>query len=142
VSKAKFDSGEIIFISPDVGKTAVYYHDVFGCTVAEHYDNEEQFAALYRDKFEIVVVQSKKGKYTPNSKRYGAGYDAYLDTEYVEGVDPIYSELKQKGAEIAVEPHITPYGSYEFVIKDIDGRLIGIGRIKDNNTFFKGISIK
>jgi hypothetical protein len=31
---------------------------------------------------------------------------------------------------------MTPYGCYEFVVEDIDGRLIGIGRIRDQNVFF------
>lgn len=142
MANTKLDNGVIVFVSPDVEKTAEYYRDVFGCKVVDHYENEEKFAAVYRDKVEIVIVQLKKGKYISNSKRYGAGYDAYIDPETVEGVEPLYNELKENGAEIAIEPHITSYGSYEFVVKDIDGRLIGIGRIKDNNTFFKGISIK
>jgi len=32
---------------------------------------------------------------------------------------------------------MTPYGSYGFVLEDIDGRRIGIGRIKDKSVFFK-----
>ncbi|WP_458784789.1 hypothetical protein [Vallitalea sediminicola] len=35
------------------------------------------------------------------------------------------------------KPQKTEYGTYEFVIKDIDGRLIGIGRICDNKTYFE-----
>jgi hypothetical protein len=34
---------------------------------------------------------------------------------------------------------MTGYGSYEFVVEDVDGRLIGIGRIRDRETFFLGI---
>jgi hypothetical protein len=30
------------------------------------------------------------------------------------------------------------YGTYEFVIEDVDGRLIGIGRISDREIFFRG----
>ena len=32
---------------------------------------------------------------------------------------------------------MTPYGSYEFVLEDIDGRRVGIGRIADEDVFFK-----
>ncbi len=137
MAKTKLDNGAIVFISPDAEKTAGYYHDVFGCRVVKHYENEEKFAALYRDKVEIIVVQAEKGDVISNLERYGAGYDAYLDPEDVAGVDIIYGELKQKGANIVREPAVTTYGCYEFVVKDIDGRLIGIGRIKDNATFFK-----
>ncbi len=137
MAHTKLDNGIIVFISPDVEKTARYYHDIFGCKVIEHYENEEKFAALYRDKVEIIVVQSKKGDVISNSERYGAGYDAYLDPEDVKEVDILYKELTQKGADIVKEPAVTHYGCYEFVVKDIDGRLIGIGKIKDIDTFFK-----
>jgi hypothetical protein len=32
---------------------------------------------------------------------------------------------------------MTPYGCYEFVIEDVDGRRIGVGRVKDEVVFFK-----
>jgi len=141
VSETRLDQGIIVFISSDVRRTANYYHNVLNFKLVEHYENEEMFAALYRDGVEIIIVQSKYGDYVPNSKRYGAGYDAYLDPEDVEGVDILYEEFKAKGVEIVREPSVTSYGSYEFLIKDIDGRLIGIGRIKNKDTFFKGVSI-
>ncbi|HYA44412.1 MAG TPA: hypothetical protein VED59_02320 [Acidimicrobiales bacterium] len=34
-------------------------------------------------------------------------------------------------------PQLTPYGSYEFVVEDVDGRRVGVGRIKDKDLFFK-----
>lgn len=33
---------------------------------------------------------------------------------------------------------MTSYGAYEFVVEDADGRLIGIGQIRDPETFFPG----
>lgn len=56
---------------------------------------------------------------------YGAGYDAYIDTDTVAGVNIIFNEFISKGVLIVSEPKNTDYGSYEFVIQDIDGRLIG-----------------
>lgn len=136
--KTKISQGATVFVSPDVERTARYYRDVFGCRVVAHYENEEPFAAIYRDRAEIIVVQAKQGDIASNTARYGAGYDVYLAPEDVAGVDTLYDELKQKGATIAVEPHLTTYGCYEFVVEDIDGHLIGIGKIKDEDTFFKG----
>jgi uncharacterized glyoxalase superfamily protein PhnB len=126
-----------VFISSDLRQTARYYRDVFGFRVVEHYEAEEAFVALYRDSVEIVVVQSKRGEVESNTARYGAGFDAYIDPKNLEGVDLIFAELKEKGARIVSEPALTPYGSYEFVVEDVDGRLIGIGRIRDEDVFFK-----
>lgn len=142
MSKTKFVNGAIIFVSPDVRKTANYYRDVMGFKIVEHYDNEEQFSALYRDAVEIIVVQSKFGNIYSNKQKYGVGYDAYLAPENVEGVDTIFFELKEKGAKIVKSPIMSSYGNYEFVIEDIDNRLIGIGKIKDKEKFFKGIDIQ
>ncbi|MTI65373.1 MAG: hypothetical protein FH753_02095 [Firmicutes bacterium] len=91
---------------------------------------------MYRDSVELVVVQSKFGNVKSNTKRYGSGYDVYIDPDIVKGVDILYQEFVSKGVKIASKPSKTDYGSYEFVLEDIDGRLIGIGRIYDYNTFF------
>jgi catechol 2,3-dioxygenase-like lactoylglutathione lyase family enzyme len=138
VNHSRLSNGIIVFVAPDARKTAQYYHDILGFRVVEHYDKREPFAALYRDAVEIVVVQAKYGEVVSNRARYGAGYDAYLDPEDVEGVDVLYAELKEKGATIVGPPAMTAYGSYEFAVEDIDGRLIGIGRIRDSELFFGG----
>jgi hypothetical protein len=31
---------------------------------------------------------------------------------------------------------LTPYGSYEFALEDIDGRILGVGHIREERTFF------
>lgn len=138
MSTARLDNAAAVFITPDVRRTAGYYREVFGFTVVEHYDVEEVFAAIYRDSVEILLVQARHGDFQPNTVRYGVGFDIYLDPDTVEGVDSMYEELKAKGARIVREPTMTLYGTYEFVVEDVDGRLIGIGRIRDRETFFRG----
>jgi catechol 2,3-dioxygenase-like lactoylglutathione lyase family enzyme len=138
MSKSRLVNAAIVFVTPDVRKTAAYYRDVLGFRIVEHYDHSEPFAALYRDAVELVVVQAQFGKVTSNREQYGAGYDVYLDPEDVQGVDALFAEYKQKGAVIENPPAATPYGSYEFVVHDIDGRRIGIGRVRDEGIFFGG----
>lgn len=82
-------------------------------------------------------MQAGRGEVESNRTRYGSGYDVYIDPETVEGVDEMYAELAAKGAVIRETPAMTPYGSYEFVVEDVDGRLIGIGRIRDESRFFR-----
>jgi len=130
-----------VLISSDAVKTAEYYRDIMGFKIVEHFDGKEKFAALYRDEIEIIIVQLKYGEVQSNQQKYGTGYDIYIDPDTVEGVDLIYTELKDKGAKIISTPQMTEYGSYEFVMEDIDGRLIGIGRIRNNNQFFKNTKI-
>jgi uncharacterized glyoxalase superfamily protein PhnB len=136
--KARLDNVAPVLVSPDLRRTAGYYCDVLGFESVEHYEAPEPFVALYRDSVEIIVVQAARGRVEPNAARYGAGYDVYLDSEDLAGIDLLYDELIAKGARIVSEPKLTPYGSYEFVVEDIDGRRIGIGRIKDKDVFFRG----
>jgi catechol 2,3-dioxygenase-like lactoylglutathione lyase family enzyme len=126
-----------VFLSGDVKRTVDFYTEKLGFQSAKHFDATENFAALYRDEIEFVIVQAKQGRIASNLQRYGAGYDAYIDTATPEGIDPIYEEFRAKGVRIVSEPHTTTYGSYEFVFEDIDGRYIGVGRIVDKMVFFK-----
>jgi len=126
-----------VFISEDVKKTVEFYVEKLGFKFAEHYDKVDNFATIYRDSIELVIVQSKFGQIQSNTKRYGSGYDAYIDTDTVEGIDIIYEEFVSKGVHIVSKPQKTDYGSYEFVIEDIDGRLIGIGLIYNNQIYFE-----
>ncbi|MFW6036137.1 MAG: VOC family protein [Halothermotrichaceae bacterium] len=126
-----------VFITDDIKKTVKYYVEKLGFKYAEHYDKIETFATIYRDSIEIIIVQKEKGEIKSNQSRYGSGYDAYIDTESLEGIDYIYEEYKQKGVKIIDELAITDYGSYEFVFEDIDGRHIGVGLIADKEKFFE-----
>ena len=135
MSHSKLVNAAIVFVSSDAKRTANYYRDVLGFRVVEHFDQEENFAALYRDEIEIIVVQSRFGEVASNQERYGAGYDAYLDPEEIAGVDELYQEWKEKGVKILNPPALTAYGCYEFVLEDIDGRRIGIGLIQNHEIF-------
>ena len=126
-----------VFLSPDIRRTVRFYIEKLGFKAAKHYDKTENFATLYRDDIEFIIVQAKQGEVLSNTQRYGAGYDAYIDTATPEGIEPVYEEFKAHGVKILSEPHKTAYGSYEFVIEDVDGRQIGIGKIFDETIYFK-----
>lgn len=126
-----------VFTSENVRKTVDFYVEKLGFKYATHYDKIDNFATIYRDDIEFVIVQSKFGEVESNTKRYGAGFDAYIDTDTVEGVDLVFEEFKAKGVTIISDPRKTDYGSYEFVIEDIDGRLLGIGLIYSNQIYFE-----
>ena len=126
-----------IFPSRDVKETVRYYVEKLGFKYAKHFDKIENFATVYKDAAEIVIVQAKQGAVEPNLKRYGNGYDAYIDTDTLEGVQSVFNEYKAKGVKILTEPHLTEYGSLEFTFEDIDGRIIGVGLISEKKVYFK-----
>jgi predicted lactoylglutathione lyase len=126
-----------VFVTDDVIKTTEYYVNTLGFKYARHFDKADKFATLYRDAIEIVVVQKLKGIIQSNIERYGNGFDAYIDTDTVEGVDIIYKEYQEKKVKIVTKPRNTDYGSYEFTFEDVDGRIIGIGLIENNDQYFE-----
>ena len=131
-----------VFISPNIEKTVAFYTDKLGFKSATHYDKSENFATLYRDSIEFVIVQAKPGAITSTIHRNGPeNDDAYIVTATPGGVDPLYEEFNAQGVKILAEPHETDYGSYEFTIEDIDGRRIGIGRIFDQAVYFKNSNL-
>lgn len=140
--KAKLGNLCPVFLSNDIRRTVQFYVEKLGFWSAQHYDKVENFATIYRDDIEFVIVATKHGVVESNLKRYGAGFDAYIDPAEIEGVDQLYAEYAGQGVKIIQPPHLTDYGSYEFVFEDIDGRQIGVGRIKEDKTYFKNTTGK
>jgi catechol 2,3-dioxygenase-like lactoylglutathione lyase family enzyme len=136
MTNPKLVNGAIVFVSTDVRKTAEWYREVLKFRVVENYDQPEKFAALYRDSVEIIVVQSRYGTVQSNRARFGAGFDAYLAPENPAAVDTFHSEIAARGVKIAQPPELTSYGSREMAFEDIDGRIIGVGCIRDEAVFF------
>jgi catechol 2,3-dioxygenase-like lactoylglutathione lyase family enzyme len=134
--KARLDNVAPILVSTDLRRTVAWYREMLGFKAVEHYDSEEPFAALYRDSVELVIVQAERGQVESNRERYGVGHDVYIDPDDLEGVKLMYDEAREKGVEIVQELGMTSYGSLEFAIGDVDGRVIGIGRIADRDVFF------
>jgi predicted lactoylglutathione lyase len=133
----KFTNVCPVFLVEDITRTTEYYVNILGFKYAKHYDKKDKFATIYRDSIEIVLVEKLKGEIESNKSKYGNGFDAYIDTDSIEGIDIIYQDYKTKDVKIISEPKITDYGSYEFVFQDIDGRNIGIGLIADKKKYFE-----
>jgi catechol 2,3-dioxygenase-like lactoylglutathione lyase family enzyme len=136
MEQAKFANFVQVFVTADIEKTVRFYHDLLGFRVVPHYEQTEKFAALYRDKVEILLVQAKFGTVRANRDAFGAGFDAYIVPETTDQVRAFYEEIKARGVTILQDWQITPYGSSEFAFQDCDGRIIGIGRIKEKEVFF------
>jgi len=126
-----------VFLTDNVEKTTDFYVKKLGFKYAKNFDKKDNFAAVYRDSIEIIIVEKKTGKVESNKEKYGNGYDAYIDTDTLTGINDLFEEFKRNNVKILNEPCMTDYGSFEFVFEDIDGRNIGVGLISDKKVFFK-----
>lgn len=133
----KFTNIAPVFLVENIEKTTDFYVNSLGFKYAKNFDKKDNFAAIYRDSVEIILVQKTKGDIQSNKKKYGNGFDVYINIDTKESLKLLYQECKSKNIKIFQEPCITDYGSYEFAFVDIDGRNIGIGLIVDQKTFFE-----
>lgn len=97
----------------DLELATAFYRDIIGLDVTQ-LAPEYGLAILAKGGAEVAVFLH------PNPVSQGA----YV---YVKGVDALYSICQSKGAEINRELTTHPYGIRDFVVKDPDGHLIGIG---------------
>ena len=104
------------FVVPDVVAAAEYYHDVLGFCIRGYFLDPPIYAIVARDS--VVIHFGKIGPgiaASPNVQRREGSIDAYI---WVNDLDPLYAELKERGATI-VEPPVTQvYKCCEMVVED------------------------
>jgi catechol 2,3-dioxygenase-like lactoylglutathione lyase family enzyme len=104
------------FVVPDVVAAAEYYRDVLGFRILGYFLDPPVFAMVARDTAEIYFGKAENGALpSPNVKRRSLGLDAYI---WVNDLDPLYKELKGRGAKILEAPVFRVYKCYEMVVED------------------------
>ena len=122
-AKARFQQINPHFVVRDVVEAAEYYRDVFGFKILGYYWDPPVFAMVGRDDVVIQFGRIDRGQtVAPNRTRRDEALDAYI---WVNDLDALYTELKEKGAKIVEEPKRQPWNCYEFSVEDAFGfRLI------------------
>jgi catechol 2,3-dioxygenase-like lactoylglutathione lyase family enzyme len=104
------------FVVPDVKAAAEYYRDVLGFRILGYFLDPPVFAMVGRDTAEIHFGKVDDGKLpSPNVARRSLGLDAYI---WVNDLDPLYTELRARGAKILETPVLRVYKCYEMVVED------------------------
>jgi len=105
------------FAVPDVRAAAEYYRDVFGFKIHGYFLDPPVYAMVGRDNVEIHFGKADDGvSPSPNvSRRRGLGLDAYI---WVNDLDTLNAELKERGAKIIETPTMRVYKCYEMVVQD------------------------
>lgn len=113
------------FVVPDVIAAAEYYRDVLGFRIQDYFLDTPIYAVVARDSVKIHFGKIDEGiAASPNIQRREGSIDAYI---WVNDLDPLYAELKERGAKI-VEPPVTQvYNCYEMVVEDGFGFRLAFG---------------
>ena len=114
----------------DVRRTAEYYRDVLGF----HLDPETGvFQGAGEDPGGVYGIVDRGGAAIhfqirrgdlPSRRREPLERDVYI---YVDDVDALYAELRNRGASLAELPRNAPYGLREIVAEDFNGYRIAFG---------------
>jgi uncharacterized glyoxalase superfamily protein PhnB len=113
-----------------VRQAAEYYRDVLGFSLdpvdgvfQPSPDEPGGVYAIVKRGGVWIHFQIRRGD-LPARERQSVEGDIYL---YVDKLDAVYSDLKQRGASITQPPQMAPYGLREFRVEDLNGYRLTFG---------------
>src|ERR1700759_5486143 len=112
-----------VFFTKNIPATIAYYKDKLGFECLSTWQDPPVYAIMTRDEHAIHFrcaepPTSNPGKYSDEL------LDAFL---FVEDANAVYSEYAVRGVEFPRHLANMPWKSREFVVKDLEGRLLAFG---------------
>jgi uncharacterized glyoxalase superfamily protein PhnB len=114
----------------NVRQTAEYYRDVLGFDLdpvdgvfQPSADEPGGVYAIVKRSGVWIHFQIRRGE-MPERKRQSFERDLYL---YVDDLDALHADLKQRGATIPQGPQMAPYGIRELEVVDLNGYRLTFG---------------
>lgn len=119
--KEKFFDHTVPFLPvKDLKETIAYYRDKLG--FSNEWFWEDSDAGIERDDMHLLF--NKNAEF---AERINGGGDRGFELMwFVENVDDIHDEYKEKGIEITGELKDEPWGVREFAFKDINGYYVRV----------------
>jgi catechol 2,3-dioxygenase-like lactoylglutathione lyase family enzyme len=111
------------FLTTDLLATLDYYKHKLGFDCLSLWHDPPVYAIVARDghRIHFRVVESLA---TPPDKYDEELLDAYL---FIDDAEALHAEYVAHGVELARELGETPWHTWEFVVRDCDGRLLAFG---------------
>ncbi len=124
---ARITSTAAVLLVKDVVASANYFRDRLGFEYDKLWGEPPGFCMVWRDSHVVMLSQAPTdAQLVPNWRIVDKMWNLYI---WVDDVDAIYAELRQRGAIIDYEMCLQPYGVKEFGVQDLDDHDIGIGQI-------------
>jgi predicted enzyme related to lactoylglutathione lyase len=125
---ARLIGSAAILLVKDVVASANYYRDKVGFRYDQVWGEPPCFCILRRDGYHLMLRQVDDAKFiVPHYTAVENMWNVYF---WVDDVEVLYREVKQRGAIIDYELCNQPYGCREFGIQDLDGYDIAFGQEK------------
>ena len=124
--RAKIIRSAPILLVADVVKSANYYQDKLGFTYDRFWGEPPCFCMPQRDGHIVMLSQVEDPKHiVPHYKVVPNMWNIYF---WVDDVEAVYAELKERGATTDYELCVKEYGVKEFGVQDLDGYDIAFGQ--------------
>jgi uncharacterized glyoxalase superfamily protein PhnB len=114
------------FLVAHVVKAAEHYRDRLGFKIIGYFFEEPPvFAMVGRDDKIIMLSLMRDARGGSNRAHKPEAIDAYF---WVDDVEALHAEFRQKGADIIMPPTLRIYGMKEIEIRDLDGYVLCFGQ--------------
>jgi uncharacterized glyoxalase superfamily protein PhnB len=111
----RFESAVPILNVKNVTASIAYYVDKLGFEKEWAYGDPPAFACVWRDRVRIFLCRDAQG-----------GPGTWISI-FVQDVDALYGDYRERGAIIRQEPTTFPWGVREMNVQDLDGHRLRIG---------------
>ena len=113
------------FFTADMRKTLSFYSEQLGFETQFEYGDPIFYAGAIRDGLSIFFRHIDHVSPVPDEKYRDELLDAYIRTEDISG---LHAEYAARGVAFFRDISERPWGFTEFVVRDIDGRLLCFGQ--------------
>jgi catechol 2,3-dioxygenase-like lactoylglutathione lyase family enzyme len=119
--------GRLLFSEPqlfasDIERSLRFYVEKLGFEIAFKHGDPVHYAQVVRDGARLNLRHSKRTPFDPEFRRIEV--DALSATIAVDGVDRLFAELSERGADFHQPLKKEEWGSKTFVVSDPDGNLV------------------
>lgn len=113
------------FFTVDLDATLAFYRDKLGFETQFVYGEPAFYAGAIRDGLSIFFRHVDVAPVLAPDKYEEELLDVYL---IVKGIDELYADYQSRGVTFTREIGSMPWAFREFVVKDVDGRLLCFGQ--------------
>ncbi len=128
-AKGKIIGSAPVLLVADVTASANYYRDKLGFRYERFWGEPPCFCMPVRDGHVVMLSQVEDARHiVPHYKVVEKMWNVYF---WVDDVEAVYRDVKQRGATIDYDICTQPYGVKEFGVQDLDGYDLAFGQDMD-----------
>jgi len=103
----------------DLARSAAWYSEVFGFTIARRVEHEGKLRSVYVTAGDVRILLNQDDGAKGRERKLGDGFSMMLNVD--RDVDAVAAGIKARGGKLDMEPTDMPWGARMFRVFDPDG---------------------